>query len=52
MQNFQNSNHESNDRSERNGDFNMSFQPQNAEQLIGFAKWLKSREHHSIIKSR
>jgi len=32
--------------------FNMSFQPQNEEQLIGFAKWLKSREHHSIIKAR
>jgi hypothetical protein len=30
----------------------MSFQPQNEEQLIGFAKWLKSREHHSIIKAR
>ena len=32
--------------------FNMSFQPQNEEQLIGFAKWLKSREHHSIIKAK
>ena len=32
--------------------YNMSFQPQNEEQLIEFAKWLKSREHHSIIKAR
>ena len=37
---------------ENNGEFNMSFQPQDEEQLIGFAKWLKAREHHSIIKAR
>jgi hypothetical protein len=38
--------------SESDAVFNMSFQPQTEEQLIAFAKWLKSREQQSVIKSR
>ena len=33
-------------------EINANFEPLTEDQLIGFAKWLKAREHHSVIKSR
>jgi hypothetical protein len=33
-------------------EFTLNFEPQNEDQLIEYAKWLKSREHQSVIKLR
>ena len=33
-------------------EFTLNFEPQTEDQLIGFAKWLKSREHQSVVKLR
>lgn len=33
-------------------EFNLNFQPRTEDELIGFAKWLKSREHQSVVKLR
>ena len=52
MENLEKMINENDQTNENNSVFNTSFQPQNEEQLIEFAKWLKSREHHSVIKTR
>jgi hypothetical protein len=52
MENLEEMIKENDQTNENNSVFNTSFQPQSEDQLIEFAKWLKSREHHSIIKSR
>ena len=33
-------------------DINVNYQPQTEDALIEYGKWLKAREHHSVIKSR